>query len=97
MQLRYEALDPVLDERSRRRVAAAEARAAGRGGVSAVSRITGLARSTIMRGLAELVGATHGCAAPGRGGRPRGGSAARAAAARNWPRPPRPCCRTCKP
>src|SRR5947209_9835962 len=73
IQLRYEALDPVLDERSRRRFAAAEARAAGRGGVSAVSRITGLARSTIMRGLAELVGATHGCAAPGRVRRPGGG------------------------
>src|SRR3954470_14471223 len=73
MQLRYEALDPVLDERSRRRFAAAEARAAGRGGVSAVSRITGLARSTIMRGLAELAGAAHGCAAPGRVRRPGGG------------------------
>lgn len=56
MQLRYEALGPVLDERGRRRFAAAEARAAGRGGVSAVSRITGLARSTIIRGLAELYG-----------------------------------------
>ena len=54
IQLRYEVLDPVLDERSRRRFAAAEACAAGRGGVAAVSRITGIARSTINRGLAEL-------------------------------------------
>ena len=54
IQLRYEALDPVLDERSRRRFAAAEAWAAGRGGVAVVSRITGVARSTINRGLAEL-------------------------------------------
>ena len=54
IQLRYEALDPVLDERSRRRFAAAEACAAGRGGVAVVSRITGIARSTINRGLAEL-------------------------------------------
>jgi hypothetical protein len=54
IQLRYQALDPVLDERSRRRFAAAEATAAGRGGVAAVSRITGMARSTIIRGLAEL-------------------------------------------
>ena len=38
-----------------RRFAAAEARMAGRGGVSAVSRITGLARSTIRRGLDLLV------------------------------------------
>ena len=44
----------MLDERSRRRFAAAEAMAAGYGGVALVSRITGLARSTIGRGLGEL-------------------------------------------
>ncbi len=56
IKLRYAALDPVLDERGRRRFAAAEALAAGRGGVTAVARITGIARSTIDRGLAELRG-----------------------------------------
>jgi hypothetical protein len=54
IRLRFEALSPVLDERALRRFAAAEAKAAGRGGVAAVSRITGLARSTIGRGLNEL-------------------------------------------
>jgi hypothetical protein len=54
IRLRFEALAPVLDERALRRFAAAEAQAAGRGGVAAVSRITGLARSTIGRGLNEL-------------------------------------------
>jgi hypothetical protein len=44
----------VLDERARRRFAAVEAKTAGRGGVSAVMRATGIARSTIGRGLAEL-------------------------------------------
>jgi hypothetical protein len=44
----------VLDERGRRRFAAAEAATGGRGGVSAVARVTGIARSTIGRGLAEL-------------------------------------------
>jgi transposase len=44
----------VLDERGRRRFGAAEAMAAGRGGITAVMRATGLARSTIGRGLAEL-------------------------------------------
>ena len=44
----------MLDERARRRFAAAEALAAGHGGVTAVSRATGIARSTINRGLAEL-------------------------------------------
>lgn len=43
----YKALDPVLDERSRRCFAAVEASAAGRGGVAVVSRIKGMARSTI--------------------------------------------------
>jgi len=51
---RFEALSPFLDERERRLFAASEARAAGRGGVAAVSRATGVARSTIGRGLADL-------------------------------------------
>ncbi|MFV0334423.1 MAG: ISAzo13 family transposase [Tropicimonas sp.] len=44
------------DERGRRIFAASEARAAGYGGVVAVSEITGLARSTIGRGLKDLDG-----------------------------------------
>ncbi|MBV9286207.1 MAG: ISAzo13 family transposase [Hyphomicrobiales bacterium] len=51
---RFEALAPVLDEHGRRRFAAAEAASAGYGGVSAVARATGIARSTIGRGLSEL-------------------------------------------
>jgi Rhodopirellula transposase DDE domain len=51
---RFEALSPFLDERERRLLAASEARAAGRGGVAAVSRATGIARSTIGRGLVDL-------------------------------------------
>lgn len=43
-----------LDERRRRQWAAAEARDAGRGGISLVSRATGLSRPTIMAGLKEL-------------------------------------------
>src|SRR3954453_23257693 len=71
--LRYAALAPVLDERGRRRFAAAEARTAGRGGVLALTRITGLARSTIDRGLRELAGVAAPEAAPGRTRRPGGG------------------------
>ena len=44
----------MLDERERRLFAASEARAAGHGGVVAVSRATGIARITIDRGLADL-------------------------------------------
>ena len=51
---RFAALDPQLDERGRRLFAACEVRAAGHGGLKAVSRITGLARSTILRGLTDL-------------------------------------------
>ena len=43
-----------LDERGRRLLAAAEVRAAGYGGLVAVARTTGLARSTIGRGLSDL-------------------------------------------
>ena len=56
IKLRYEALSSVLDERSRRRFAAAEALAAGWGGIAAVSEATGIARSTIGYGLRELRG-----------------------------------------
>src|SRR5271157_3568632 len=55
---RYEALRAGLDERGRRLFAAAEARAAGFGGVSAVARATGIARSTIDRGLLDLAATT---------------------------------------
>jgi hypothetical protein len=44
----------VFDERSRRLWAAAEARSAGRGGLAAVVRATGISESTVLRGLADL-------------------------------------------
>jgi transposase len=53
---RYRAMRGVLNERSRRRWAAAEARSAGRGGIAAVVRATGISESTVRRGLAELAG-----------------------------------------
>jgi hypothetical protein len=43
-----------LDERGRRRWAAVEARALGRGGITAVARATGLSDRTIRTGLKEL-------------------------------------------
>jgi DDE family transposase len=50
----FQALEPVLDERMHRLVAAALAMAFGYGGVSLVSTATGVARSTLHRGLEEL-------------------------------------------
>src|SRR5437763_1956395 len=51
---RYAALSSILDERGRRLLVAAEAKAAGYGGIAAVWRATGVATSTIGRGLREL-------------------------------------------
>jgi len=68
---RFEALSPYLDERGRRLFAATEAAAAGYGGIAAVSRITGIAASTIGRGLNELAAPTR--LEPGRIRRSGGG------------------------
>lgn len=51
---RFERLKPVLDERTRRLLASAEAMSVGHGGVSLVSRVTGVSRPAIGRGIAEL-------------------------------------------
>jgi hypothetical protein len=54
IQQRWDADGAKRDERGRRVFAASEARAAGYGGLAALSEITGLARSTIGRGLKDL-------------------------------------------
>ena len=51
---RWNAVGSQLDERGRRLFAAGEVRTAGWGGLAIVSRITGLARSTINRGEDDL-------------------------------------------
>ena len=51
---RYREMGPVLNEQSRRRFIAMEAQALGRGGVSLMARISGLARSTIYHGLHDI-------------------------------------------
>jgi Rhodopirellula transposase DDE domain len=51
---RYREMAPVLNEQSRRRFVALEAQALGRGGVSLMARISGLARSTIYHGLSDI-------------------------------------------
>ncbi len=69
---RYARVAGVLDERSRRAVAASEAITLGWGGSTAVARATGLSRQAIRLGIAELTG-TMPSAAPGRIRRPGGG------------------------
>jgi len=51
---KYMRLIPVMTERSKRIWAATEAHALGRGGISAVSRATGIHRNTIAQGIRQL-------------------------------------------
>jgi hypothetical protein len=51
---KYNALRSILDERTRRLWAAAEARSLPYGGISVVSSVTGLSRTTILTGIREL-------------------------------------------
>ena len=51
---KYLALRDALDERARRLWAATEARAAGRGGFTAVLQATGMSSKTLARGIGEL-------------------------------------------
>jgi transposase len=57
IRAKFEALDPELNERSRRRWATVEALSLERGGMSAVSEATGLSRNTIRGGVRDLQGA----------------------------------------
>src|SRR5260370_39247431 len=54
IETKYQGLSPELTERGRRRWAAVEAVSLGRGGISVVSAATGLAHSTIRRGIREV-------------------------------------------
>jgi stage V sporulation protein SpoVS len=54
LRTKYAALSAVLTERSRRLWAATEAQAIGSGGIAQVVRATGIAASTIQRGVRDL-------------------------------------------
>src|SRR6516165_11738801 len=54
IESKYRGLAPELTEPGRRRWAAVEAVSLGHGGIAVVSAATGLAHSTIRRGIAEL-------------------------------------------
>lgn len=51
---KYLSLKGALDERARRLWAATEAKAGGRGGVTAVLKATGMSSKTLARGIREL-------------------------------------------
>ena len=69
---KFAAVWPLLDERTRRLMAAGEAIALGYGGVSRVQRACGLSRRTIANGIREIeegTAAAPGCIRRGGGGR----------------------------
>ena len=68
---RFRQIKPVLDEQGLRRYAAMEALSLGHGGVCAMSRISGLARSTIGRGIEDI--RSGRCAPSGRVRQPGAG------------------------
>ena len=51
---KYELLDPIFDEQTRRLWAAAESQSLDHSGVSVVSRATGISRTTIYQGIKDL-------------------------------------------
>ena len=70
----FKALEPVLNELARRRWAATEALAIGRGGIRAVVLATGLSRKTIRAGIREGHGEAPSEAAPAMERRRRAGA-----------------------
>ena len=65
VQGKFNVLGPLLDERTRRLWAAAEARAIGRGGITRVAEATGLSRGTVRAGVRELDSSTPPAARAG--------------------------------
>ncbi|MDR0597327.1 MAG: ISAzo13 family transposase, partial [Treponema sp.] len=54
MEERILRMMPLLDERQKRLYLASEAMSYGRGGISVVSRISGMSRTTITKAVGEL-------------------------------------------
>ena len=80
LKTKYNILTPLLDERSLRLCMAADAYAAGHGGISQISRAIGVSRTTIHNGIRELKDSHHspapkrtGVSATGRIRKPGGG------------------------
>ena len=76
IQLKFNALGSVMDERVRRQWAASEARSLSWGGISLVAMATGMSRNTIRTGIKELIArektgiVSRRIRRPGGGGKP---------------------------
>jgi hypothetical protein len=54
LRLKLSSIIPLLNEKQRRLVVAAEAKSLGRGGIQSVAKVTGMSRQTIYQGLKDL-------------------------------------------
>ena len=72
LRIKLSGVLPLLNEKQRRVLVAAEASAYGRGGIQTLARITGMSRQTIYRGLEDLKapGPIDRIRAPGGGRKP---------------------------
>jgi hypothetical protein len=70
---RIKAVVPTLNEYQRRRYLSAEAKSIGRGGISLVSRVSGVSRQTLTDGLKELADTTASPMEQGRSRKAGGG------------------------
>ncbi len=50
----FEALEPFLDERTKRLCAASMAKELGHGGINQISQITKISKETVAKGIKEL-------------------------------------------
>lgn len=73
IRLKFQALSPSMNERMLRLWSAAEAQQIGRGGITILSKATGLAHTTIRRGIRELAGQAVPALPPERSRRAGGG------------------------
>jgi len=73
LRRKFSALWPHLNERQRRLVVGAEAKALGRGGVTAAARAAGISRPTVQKALTELAELPAAGVAPQRSRRAGGG------------------------
>jgi hypothetical protein len=73
LKMRIEAVLPTLNEYQRRRYLSAEAKSIGYGGITLVSRLSGVSRPTLTAGVKELNSADVEIHKPGRSRKPGGG------------------------
>jgi hypothetical protein len=73
LKMRIEAVLPTLNEYQRRRYLSAEAKSIGYGGITLVSRLSGVSRPTLTAGVKELNSANVEMPKPGRSRKPGGG------------------------